>query len=161
MRLLFLIYFLAASSLVNQCDSRKTSNLDKFMQSSWQTSYIKITMPTHTGTDTMFIFEDSFKSANSIKAQSIYLANHTFEAWYLSSEGEQLNKTSGQWNTKGLDTLILSYTYNDRIVEVNYFIQPEKDGFLGRSIHDWDNDGIKDDTLIMKSKRIQLPKSES
>lgn len=123
------------------------------MLHTWETEYIKITMPTQNGTDSLFVYEDDFSKPNSIKAQSIYFSDGTFESWYLKNN-KPMNKTKGNWHTKG-DSLYIDYFYNQRQVKATYFIKITKNGFHGKSIYDWDNDGQKDDTLIMKSKRLK------
>lgn len=154
MRLITILCFVSLGGTLNSCNS-SSLDLDRFMLSSWQTSYIKITMPTYQSSDTTSIFEDSFQKPGSVVAQSTYHFDKTFEAWYLSPEGKQMNKSFGNWATNG-DSLILSYTYNKKEVNISYFIEQRNDEFSGKSISDWDNDGIHDDTLIMRSRKILL-----
>lgn len=125
------------------------------MVNSWQTSYIRISMPTHQGSDTIHVFEDDFMSSNGMKAQSQYHSDGTFESWYVH-DGKESNRTSGKWKIIGEDSLQIEYHYDNRDVKTTYFINAIEDGFKGVNIYDWDNDGVKDDTLLMKTKSIEL-----
>lgn len=155
MRVFILFFTLIFSVFFKQCNKLSKPHLDEFMIGSWQTSYIKIKMPTHNGSDTISVYEDSFVTKNAYRAQSTYHDDKTFDAWYLSPKGEQRGKTTGEWTTKG-DSLVISYTNNEEYIEVTYFIKQLGNAFSGRSISDWDNDEVEDDTLIMRGNRIEL-----
>lgn len=155
MRLTGFVYIFTLGSIIHQCGTTQQKDLNQFMVDSWQTSFIKITMPTHMGSDTTSVYEDKFTKKNTFLAQSVYRNDGTFEAWYLSPKGERKNRTTGQWQASG-DSLNLSYVFNKKDVRVHYQITETNEGFEGVSVSDWDNDGVKDDTLIMRTKRIDL-----
>lgn len=129
--------------------------LKDYMIGNWETSYIKIEMPTVNKTDSLQVFEDDFSNPNSGKAQSSYKEDGTFSAWFLQPDGKKSGVTNGTWKTKG-DSLYVDYPYIGKQVQAWYLITKTKEGFEGKVIYDWDNDGEFDDKLLMKSKRITI-----
>lgn len=129
--------------------------LSEYMVENWQTSYIKIDMPTYKKSDSTFVYEDDFSKADAALAKSSYVADGSFTAWY-ETKGKPTVPTKGTWSAKK-DSLFISYFYDGRTVNVAYKIEKTEEGFLGKSIYDWDEDGEFDDTLIMKTKRITAP----
>lgn len=125
------------------------------MLNTWQTSYIKIEMPTAYGKDSTYVFEDNFSKKNAILAQSIYKNDGTFTAWYLHPNKTKTGETHGTWKIKG-DSLLISYTYLGKESNPSYYITKTNEGFEAKSIYDWDNDKEKDDILIMKTKKINF-----
>lgn len=129
-------------------------NLEQNMLGSWETTFINIKMPTANQSDSLRTYQDDFSQPNAIKAQSNYKKDSTFTAWYQNGNNKQ-NESEGKWHCKQ-DSLFVEYDYQGRTVKTGYKITITKEGFQAKSIYDWDNDGEKDDTLLMRSKRIRL-----
>lgn len=123
------------------------------MVNSWETTYLKIEMPTVNKTDSLQVYEDKFENNTNVLAQSKYNTDGTFSAWFINKENKKINESSGTWFIKD-DSLHISYFYNGRNVAVSYAITPNENGFVGTSKYDWDNDGEFDDLLTMKTKVI-------
>ena len=140
---------------IYSCKKEKENTLENYMIGNWETQYIKIEMPTVHNTDSISVFEDDFSKPNSGKAQSKYNEDGTFSAWFRLADGKKVDETSGKWQAKG-DSLLVDYKYAGKDVRAWYVITKTDMGFEGKVIHDWDNDGEKDDKLFMKSKRIEL-----
>lgn len=134
---------------------KQESALKKHMVDSWQTTYLKIDMPTFQKSDSTHVFEDKFENDPAIIAQSKYNSGGTFVAWYLNSEGDKLEETPGNWKVEG-DSLFVEYNYDGKNTKIAYHIKPTAEGFEGTSKYDWDEDGEFDDLLLMKTKRIKL-----
>lgn len=154
MKAKFIFFTFILGTFFVACKQEKKS-LNNFMIGSWQTEYIKIEMPTVNKTDSTSVFEDDFSKPNVGRAQSTYKKDGTFSAWFKQPDGKKVGKTNGTWKTKG-DSLYVYYPYLGKQVQVWYLITKTKLGFTGKVIYDWDNDKEFDDTLIMKSKRIEL-----
>lgn len=133
---------------------KQEQSLQEYMSQNWQTTYLKIEMPTYQKSDSLYVFEDRFDNNPTLIAQSKYNADSTFSAWFVNQKGEQISDSEGIWNVKG-DSLFVSFFYNGKDVKTAYHITKTKEGFLGKSKYDWDNDGEFDDLLIMKTKRIK------
>ena len=133
--------------------------LKEYMTNSWQTSYIKIEMPTYQKKDTINVFEDTFENNPPRIAQSQYNADGTFVAWYVTPTGFRLGDTPGTWTAAG-DSLFIEYEYNGTLRKVPYHIKRVKEGFEATSKYDWDEDGEYDDILFMRTKRIVLEEEE-
>lgn len=128
-------------------------NLQKYMLNSWQTTYLKIEMPTYKLADSTYVFEDNFENNPKQIAQSKYFDDGTFDAWFVDDKGKKNGRTTGLWNIKN-DSLFVQFFYGGRNIKVTYKIEPIKNGFIGTSLYDWDNDGELDDVLTMKTKKI-------
>ncbi|WP_439130126.1 hypothetical protein [Polaribacter sp.] len=133
---------------------KKEKSLQEYMTDSWQTTYLKIKMPTYQKSDSLEIYEDKFDNNPTLIAQSTYNTNGTFKAWFINEKGEKVSETDGKWSAEK-DSLFVAFFYNDREMKVSYHITKTEKGFLGKSTNDWDNDGEIDDFLIMKTKRIK------
>lgn len=135
----------------------KQKKLNDFMLGSWQTTYLKVEMLTANGTDSTKVYEKDFSKKEDILAQATYHKNGTFLAWYVQPNGKKTGKAQGNWKAVN-DSLFITYTVEGRIGNFNpiYKIKQTDNGFKATSVYDWDKDGKKDDTLIMKSKRIEL-----
>ena len=129
--------------------------LRDYLVGSWETTYLKIEYLTANETDSTAVFEDDFSTPSSGKAQSSYKNDGTFTAWFKKVDGEKVGETSGVWKTSG-DSLFVDYPYLGKQVQAWYLITQTKNGFSATSTYDWDNDGENDDTLLMKTKRIEL-----
>lgn len=145
-----IIQLLLISLFLTGCKTEP--NLQKYMIATWETTYIKIIMP-NSNTDKSRIYEDDFSKPNSTKAQSTYYKNGNFEAWYLTADGEKKGLTTGKWYCVK-DTLRVNYIHNKRTINASYKIEKTKEGFKATSIYDWSNNGINNDTLYMRSKKI-------
>jgi len=131
-------------------------NLKEYMVSSWQTDYLKIEMYSHKNSDSLYVFEDNFSGSPAVIARSNYKKDGTFSAWYVTKDNKKESETTGNWFVKG-DSLTVSYSAeNDKLVTLSYYINLTEKGFTARSKHDWDNDGVKDDILLMKTRKIKL-----
>jgi len=151
MKLLYIfiaVLFMSASS-------QKKESLHDYMIGSWQTEYIKIEMPTINKTDSLSVFEDDFSKPKSGKAKSTYKKDGTFTAWFELHNGTKTGVTNGIWKTKN-DSLYIDYPYLGKQVKAWYLITKTPQGFDGKVIYDWDDDGEYDDTLFMKTKKIKL-----
>ena len=147
-----LLVFVALGMLFASC--KKEKSLQNYMVNSWETTYLKIEMPTFQNSDSTSVFEDRFQNNPPQRAQSEYKSDGTFEAWFVDKEGNKKGTSPGTWSVKG-DTLHIEYFYGGRDVKVNYHIQKTATGFKGTSKYDWDEDGNYDDLLIMETKKIQ------
>jgi len=132
----------------------EVKSLHEFMVGSWETTYIKIKYPTYQKADSSFVFEDDFSNPKSGRAQSKYNNDGTFTAWFKQPDSSKIGESNGKWKVKG-DSLLVDYFYLGKQVQAWYTIQKSKNGFEGKVIYDWDNDGDFDDILLMKSKRIK------
>lgn len=132
---------------------KESNSLKNFMVNSWETTYLKIEMPTVNKTDSLQVYEDKFENNPNVIAQSKYNSDGTFSAWFINQKQEKQNESSGTWLVKN-DSLRIAYFYGGRNLTVTYAIKPNKNGFVGISKYDWDNDGEFDDVLTMKTKII-------
>ena len=137
--------------LIVSCDQEKS--IKEYMVDSWETTYLKIEMPTYQKSDSTFVFEDEFLNSPPRRAQSKYNNDGTFSAWFINQKGEKQGESSGTWKVKK-DSLFVSFFYGGKDVNVGYLIEKTTEGFTGKSLHDWDADGAFDDFLIMKTKRL-------
>lgn len=133
---------------------KREESLEKYMAKSWETTYLKIEMPTFENTDSLNVFEDKFDNNPIQVAQSKYNLDGTFIAWFLTNSNQKILETDGTWNVVG-DSLKVSFFYNNKEMKVAYKITKTEEGFKGESKYDWDNDGIADDLLTMKTKEIK------
>ncbi|WP_397444789.1 hypothetical protein [Polaribacter sp. R77954] len=133
---------------------KKEKSLQEYMIDSWQTTYLKIEMPTFEKSDSLKVYEDKFNNNPELLAQSKYNADGTFKAWFINKKGEKVSESDGKWSVKN-DSLLVAFFYNNREMKVKYHITKTEEGFLGKSTNDWDNDGDFDDFLTMKTKRIK------
>lgn len=133
----------------------KEKTLKDYMTDSWQTTYIKIEMPTFQKSDSTSVFEDKFENNPARIVQSRYKKDGTFSTWSLNREGKRYGDSSGTWKIKK-DSLYLEFFYDGREVKEAYRIEKIENGFKGISKYDWDKDGEYDDLLTMKTKRIDL-----
>ena len=147
-----IIFILFLGTLIVAC--KKEKSLEEYMTDSWQTTYLKLEMPTYEKSDSLYVFEDKFDKNPTLIAQSIYHKDVTFNAWFINKEGEKISESDGNWSVKN-DSLFVDFTYNNRNIKVGYYIEKTTEGFLGKSAFDWDNDGDFDDFLTMKTKRIK------
>ena len=137
------------------CEEKKS--LTEYMTNSWETTYLKIEMPTFQNSDSISVFEDTFENNPPRRAQSSYKNDGTFVAWFLDRENKRQGDAPGKWKMEG-DSLHIEYFYGGRDVKVAYHIEKTEEGFKGVSKYDWDNDGEFDDLLIMKTKQIHAEK---
>jgi hypothetical protein len=142
--LLFGIFFMS-------CTQEKST--EEYMVDSWETTYMKIEMPTYQKSDSTFVFEDGFKNNPPRRARSTYNKDGTFTAWFVNQENEKKDKTNGKWSVRK-DSLFIEFYYTGRAIKVGYLIEKTTKGFIGKSTFDWDADGEFDDFLLMKTKRI-------
>lgn len=133
---------------------KKEKSLKEYMTDSWQTTYLKIEMPTYEKSDSLEVYEDKFDKNPELVAQSKYNADGTFNAWFINKKGEKVSESDGKWTVEN-DSLFVEFFYNGRDIKVGYYITKTEEGFLGKSTFDWDNDGTNDDFLTMKTKRIK------
>jgi len=149
-RNVFLLIF--SIMLITACQKK---SMDKFdMVNKWQTTYLKVEMPTANKSDSLKVVEDRFDHNPERIAQSQYFMDGTFSAWFLTKEGKQVDRTTGKWSMKK-DSLFVDFVYGWKTVTVGYKIIPIENGFKGISKYDWDNDGEYDDLLTMKTKMIK------
>jgi len=141
--------------LFMSCSSEKSTK--EYMINSWETTHVKIEMPTYKKSDSTFVFEDDFKNNPPRRARSKYLNDETFTAWYVNQKEEKQGETKGKWNVVK-DSLFIEYSYGGKNVKVGYHIKKTDEGFIGVSSYDWDADGEFDDLLIMKTKRLPIEK---
>ena len=130
-------------------------SLKEYMVGTWQTTYLKIEMPSVNKTDSLQVYEDKFEDNPDLVAQSKYNKDGTFSAWFVSQNGSHISPSKGKWNVTG-DSLYVDFFYNGKDVKASYHITKTEEGFLGKSKSDWDEDGEFDDLLIMKTKRIKI-----
>ncbi|QTE24160.1 hypothetical protein [Polaribacter cellanae] len=133
---------------------KKENPLKKYMAKSWQTTYLKLEMPTYQKSDSLEIYEDKFDDDPEILAQSKYNLDGTFSAWFMNKKGEKTSNSNGKWRVEN-DSLFVEFFYIDREMKVSYHITKTKEGFLAKSKYDWDKDGDFDDLLTMKTKQIK------
>ncbi|OSY87083.1 hypothetical protein WH52_13560 [Tenacibaculum holothuriorum] len=153
--ILFGTFFVACKNEKSEKKVETKKSLKDFMVGNWETQYIKIEMPTVNKTDSTSVFEDDFSKPNTGRAQSTYNNDGTFSAWFKQPDGKKVGETKGTWKTKG-DSLYVDYPYLGKQVQAWYFIKQNDNKFEGKVVYDWDGDGEFDDTLQMKSKRIDL-----
>ena len=160
--LIFGMFFVACKQEKKEQPQEKTQeetpvskpSLKEYMVGNWETNYIKIEYQTYKSTDSTSVFEDDFSKPNAGKAQSTYKNDGTFTAWFLKANGEKVGETTGNWQTKN-DSLYVDYPYLGKQIQAWYHIEQTNEGFDGKVIYDWDDDGNFDDTLFMKSKRLE------
>ncbi len=145
----FIVFF---GILFASCSSEKTTK--EYIIDSWQTTYLKIEMETVNKTDSLQVYEDKFENNPELVAQSKYNSDGTFSAWFKNKKGEQVSKSDGKWVVVD-DSLTVEFNYGGRDMKVSYHITKTKEGFIGKSKYDWDEDGDFDDLLTMKTKRIK------
>ena len=133
------------------CKNEKS--LSDYMITDWQTSYIKIEMPTAYGKDSLQVYEDNFSKENAVFAQSSYKNDGTFNAWYIKPNGAKAGESKGKWKVEG-DSLFIEYSVQGKLIKPSYYIEKTKEGLLAKSKHDWDNDGASDDFLTMELKNL-------
>jgi hypothetical protein len=153
---LTLIIFLLGI-LFAACQKEKSSKekaLQDYMTGSWQTTYLKLEMPTYEKSDSLQVYEDRFDNNPELIAQSKYNTDGTFNAWFINKKGEKISESDGKWRVEN-DSLFVEFFYDGRQMKVSYHIAKTEEGFLGKSINDWDNDDSFDDFLTMKTKRIK------
>lgn len=138
--------------LIVACKKEKT--LKEYMTDSWQTTYLKIEMPTYEKSDSLEVYEDKFDNNPDLIAQSKYNEDGTFQAWFVNKTGKKVSESEGKWSVEN-DSLFVEFFYDDRNMKVGYHVTKTEEGFLSKSNFDWDNDGAHDDFLIMKTKRIK------
>jgi len=138
-------------TLFASCSQEKST--EEYLLDSWETTYLKIDMPTYKKSDSTVVFEDKFLNNPPRRAQSKYHKDGTFSAWFINQKGEKQGASSGKWHVKK-DSLFVEFFYGGRDVKVGYFIARTSDGFTGKCIYDWDVDGEFDDVLLMRTKRI-------
>lgn len=148
----YFFFILIFGMLFGAC--KQEESLEKYMAKSWETSYLKIEMPTFENTDSLNVFEDKFDNNPIQVAQSKYNLDGTFTAWFLTNSNQKILETDGTWNVVG-DSLQVSFFYNNKEMKVSYKITKTEEGFMGESKYDWDNDGVADDFLTMKTKEIK------
>ena len=148
-KLTFILFF---GILIVAC--KKEKSLKEYMTDSWQTTYLKLEMPTYEKSDSLEVYEDKFDNNPELIAQSTYNSDGTFNAWFINKKGKKVSDSDGKWNVEN-DSLFVEFFYNGRNMKVSYHITKTDEGFLGKSTFDWDNDGEFDDFLTMKTKRIK------
>lgn len=148
------LFFLAFILIILSC--KKKDTLQEYMIGSWETTYIRIEMPTFMKSDSTNIFEDTFDNNPTRIVQSTYNKDGSFSTWSLNQEKKKYGESKGTWNIKG-DSLYIEFFYDGRNVKEAYQIQKIENGFQGKSKYDWDNDGEFDDNLLMKTKKLVLP----
>lgn len=147
--LLFICFF---GILIAACN--KENSLKEYMTASWQTTYLKLEMPTYEKSDSLEVYEDKFDKNPELVAQSKYNADGTFNAWFINKKGEKISESEGKWSVEK-DSLFVEFFYNNRDMKISYHITKTEEGFLGKSTYDWDNDSAFDDLLTMKTKRLK------
>ena len=152
MKLKSIFYLAVFGMLFAACKNEKS--LSDYMTTDWQTSYIKIEMPTAYGKDSLQVYEDDFSKKNAVIAQSSYKNDGTFKAWYIRPDGSKAGESDGKWKVEG-DSLFIEYSVQGKLIKPSYYIEKTDEGLLAKSKHDWDNDGEFDDFLIMKTKKLK------
>lgn len=147
MKLKSIFYFTIFGMLFVACKNEKS--LEDYMVTDWQTSYIKIEMPTAYGKDSLQVYEDDFSKEKAILAQSSYKKDGRFTAWYIRPDGSKAGESDGKWKIKG-DSLFVEYTHQGKVIKPSYHVEKTIEGLLAKSKHDWDNDGEFDDFLTMR-----------
>ncbi|NVK53386.1 MAG: hypothetical protein HWD85_10670 [Flavobacteriaceae bacterium] len=151
MKLKKLFLVIAIGILFANCNKEKS--IKEYMVATWETTYLKIEMPTFQKSDSTSVFEDQFLNNPPRRARSKYNNDGTFTAWFVNHKNEKSGTSKGTWTVKN-DSLFIAYFYGGRDVEVAYHIEKTEEGFIGKSTYDWDEDGEFDDFLVMKTKRI-------
>lgn len=141
--------------LLMACKAYKDKQLSNFMVGDWQTEYIKVEMPTANKSDSLIVIEDDFNKPNALNTQSTYKKDGTFSSWIKKNDGSRVEKSTGKWKAKG-DSLYVEYPFLGREIKAWYLITRKNSTFNGKVVYDLDGDGEFDDTLQMKSKRIDL-----
>lgn len=131
----------------------KEKSLKDYMVNSWETTYLKIEMPTFMKSDSTNVYEDKFLNNPERRARSTYNNDGTFIAWSVNQKDEKSGESKGKWRVEN-DSLFIEYFYGGRDVKVAYLIERTTEGFIGKNIYDWDEDGEFDDSLLMKTKKI-------
>ena len=152
MKIKYFLFIGVLGMLFVSCSTEEP--IEVYMVDSWETTYIKIEMPTYQKSDSVFIFEDAFKNNPQRRAQSTYNKDGTFSAWFINQKGEKKDESKGNWSVKN-DSLTVEFYYTGRDVKVSYYIEKTVEGFRGTCLYDWDKDGEFDDMLLMKTKRIK------
>lgn len=152
MKLKFYIITGVIGMLFVSCNKEKT--LTEYMVNSWETTYLKIEMPTFLKSDSINIVEEKFLNKPVRRARSSYLKDGTFTAWFVNQKDEKSEASNGTWTVKK-DSLLIEFFYGGKDVKASYHIEKTENGFIGKSLSDWDNDGEFDDLLTMKTKRIK------
>jgi len=152
MKIKYFVTILLFGMLFATC--KKETALEEYMIDSWQTTYLKMEMPTYQKSDSLEVYEDKFENKPELIAQSTYHKDGTFKAWFINKNKEKISESDGKWSVKK-DSLFVEFFYDDRVMKVRYHITKTEEGFIGKSTFDWDNDGDFDDFLIMKTKRIK------
>lgn len=153
MKIKKIIFIISFGILIVACTKEKS--LQEYITDSWQTTYLKIEMPTYQKSDSLEVYEDKFDNNPELIAQSKYNADGTFNAWFMNTKGEKISDSEGKWSVEK-DSLFVEFFYNKRNIKVSYQISKTENGFIGKSNYDWDNDGDYDDFLLMKTKRIKI-----
>jgi len=133
---------------------KQEQSLKEYMVNSWETTYLKLEMPTYQKSDSLQVYEDRFDDNPERIARSKYNPDGTFIAWFVTQQGETISDSNGKWNVEN-DSLFVDFFYGGKDVKASYHITKTADGFLGKSKYDWDNDGDFDDVLTMKVKKIK------
>jgi hypothetical protein len=134
----------------------KEKSLKEYMADSWQTTYLKVEMPSYNGTENKSVMKDKFGVKSKRFARSTYNQDGTFNTWFVDNLGNDLGGTTvGNWSVDK-DSLHIEYVNNGKDIKVSYFIEMVEEGYKATSKYDWDGDGEFDDTLQMKTKRIQF-----
>ena len=141
--------------LIVSCNQEKS--IKEYMVNFWETTDINIKMPTFKNSDSTFVFKDDFKNNPPRRARSTYRNDGTFTAWYVNQQEEKKGETIGKWSVVN-DSLFIEFTAGAKQVKVGYHITKTEEGFVGVSASDWDEDGVKDDLLTMKTKRLTTEK---
>ena len=147
------LFFIALFGMLFASCEPELSTKD-YMINSWETTYLKIEMETVNNTDSLNVVEDKFDNNPELVAQSKYNKDGTFSAWFKNKQGNHVSNSSGKWNVVE-DSLTVEFHYGGRDMKVSYHITKTENGFVGKSIYDWDNDGKFDDLLTMKTKIIK------
>ena len=102
----FIYVFLFFGMLFVSCSANKNSK--EFMVNSWQTTYLKIEMPTHQKSDSLNVYEDKFENNPELVAQSNYKSDGTFTSWFLNKKGEKISESNVKWQVKE-DSLFVQF----------------------------------------------------
>ena len=148
----FLIISAILGMLFVSC--KREVSLQNYIVGNWETTYLNIEMPTHKSSDSSYIFEDDFSKKSSLIARSEYSKDGTCSSWYVKNDGRKVGLKAGNWEVKE-DSLFIKYLHKDDFIVTSYFIKKTEKGFIGKSLDDWDDDGIMDDFLLMETKRLE------
>ena len=80
------ILLLLCGMLFASCNTKPS--LKEYMADSWESTYLKIEMPTYQKSDSTSVFEDTFQNNPARIARSKYNEDGTFVAWYLNRAGK-------------------------------------------------------------------------